>query len=70
MNSIMSEYWPIFTMYQDLRNQMMTLLTDGDLAFTPGSTNLTLGALCREMGEVEHACCRHASSWEFIRKRC
>jgi hypothetical protein len=42
-------------MYQALRNQMMSLLTDGDLAFSPGGANPPLGVLCKEIGEVEQA---------------
>jgi uncharacterized damage-inducible protein DinB len=55
MNSIMREYYPVFQMYQELRDQMMATLTDDDLAFRPGGENPTLGALCREIGEVERA---------------
>ena len=55
MNVIVKEYYPIFQMYQALRNQLMELLSDEDLAFTPGGENPALGALCREMGEVQHA---------------
>ena len=55
MNSIMKEYYHVFEMYQALRNQLMELVDDEDLAYTPGGDNPTLGALCKEMGEVEHA---------------
>lgn len=55
MNSIMSEYYPTFQMYQALRDQLMTLLTDEDLRYRLGGANPTLGALCREIGEVEVA---------------
>ena len=55
MNSIMTEYYPVFELYQSLRDQLMTLLNDDDLAFRPGDNNPTLGALCREMGEVQYA---------------
>lgn len=55
MNSIMKEYYHVFEMYQALRNQLMELLSDDDLAYTPGGDNPTLGALCKEMGEVEQA---------------
>lgn len=53
MNQIMQEYYPMFEMYQSLRTQLMAILTDEDLTFTPGGSNPTLGALCREVGEVE-----------------
>jgi uncharacterized damage-inducible protein DinB len=55
MNSIMTEYYPVFELYQSLRDQLMALLDDDDLAFRPGDNNPTLGALCREMGEVQYA---------------
>ncbi len=55
MNSILQEQGQILEQTQALRNQMMELLTDGDLGYSPGGECLTLGALCREMGEVEHA---------------
>jgi hypothetical protein len=55
MNSIMTEFYPILQEYQALRNQLMDILSDEELAFTPGGENMTLGALCREMGEVQRA---------------
>jgi hypothetical protein len=55
MNSIMKEQGPILEQTLALRHQMMEVLTDEDLGYSPGGENLTLGALCREMGEVEHA---------------
>jgi hypothetical protein len=51
----MQEQYPMLQHYQALRNQLMEMLSDEDLAFSPGGENPTLGALCREMGEVEHA---------------
>jgi hypothetical protein len=55
MNSIMKEQGQILEQTQALRNQMMEILTDEDLGYSPGGGNPTLGGLCREMGEVEHA---------------
>ena len=55
MNSIMQEQFPVLQQYQALRNQLMDILTDEDLSYTPGGKNPTLGALCQEMGEVEVA---------------
>ncbi len=55
MNSIITGYYPTFEMYQALRDQLMEILTDADLAYTPGGANPPLGALCRELGEVEYA---------------
>jgi hypothetical protein len=55
MNSIMQEQGQILEQTLALRHQMMELLTDKDLGFSPGGDCLTLGALCQEMGEVEYA---------------
>ena len=55
MNSIMQEYYPTFQMYQALRNQLVDMLADEELRYTPGGSNPTLGALCREIGETEDA---------------
>lgn len=54
-NTLMQTYYPLFELYQRLRTQLMDLLTDEDLAFSPGGDNLSLGELCREIGEVERA---------------
>lgn len=55
MNSIIKKHYPIFEMYQALRDQLMEILDDADLNFRPGGENPTLGALCVQMGEVEQA---------------
>jgi hypothetical protein len=55
MNSIMEEQGPVLEQTQALRNQLMEILTDGELGYSPGGENPTLGALCREMGEVQQA---------------
>lgn len=55
MNSIVQEQVPVLHETQALRNQLLALLNDEDLSYSPGGENPTLGALCREMGEVEHA---------------
>lgn len=38
-----------------MRGQLMEVLTDADLGHTLGGETLPLGALCKEIGEVEHA---------------
>lgn len=53
MNLFVQEQYPMFEMYQNMRNQLMEILVDEDLDFTPGGENLTFGALCREIGETE-----------------
>jgi hypothetical protein len=65
MNSIMRDYYPIFEMYQALRSQLMDLLDDMDLAFSPAGDNPALGALCREIGEVQSAYIRSFSTFEM-----
>jgi uncharacterized damage-inducible protein DinB len=55
MNHIVADYYPLFRLYQALRDQLMEILTDADLAFQVSGGNPTLGALCREMGEVEQS---------------
>ena len=53
MNSIISDYYSLFELYQSLRNQMMAILSDDELAFRPAGENHSLGILCREIGEVQ-----------------
>jgi hypothetical protein len=55
MNRIINKYYPIFEEYQALRNKMMEILDDADLGFRPGGDNLSLGALCLQIGEVEQS---------------
>jgi hypothetical protein len=51
----MTDYFPTFEMYQAIRAELMEILADGDLGYTPGGANPPLGTLCREIGEVERA---------------
>src|SRR5262245_33479552 len=44
-----------FAEYQALRDQLMAILTDDDLAVTLGGGTAPLGSLCREIGDIEHA---------------
>jgi len=55
MNSYMQEKWPWIEGTHALRTQLLDTLSDAELAFSPGGQNMTLGALCREMGEIEHS---------------
>ena len=54
-NRVMQERWPWIEGSHAMRAQAMGLLDDADLVFNPGGANMTLGALCREMGETEHS---------------
>ena len=55
MNRMMNEKWPWIEAAHGMRSQLFDILSDADLAFTPGGQNMTFGALCREMGETEHS---------------
>src|SRR5258706_12994074 len=57
MNSIMGGYLAetFFPEYQILREQLMEILSDEDLHLRLGGETASLGALCREIGEIEHA---------------
>jgi hypothetical protein len=51
----MEQSYPLFELYQALRNQLMETLVDDDLSFRIHPEGPSLGALCREIGEVERA---------------
>jgi len=55
VGKLMQEKWPWIDGTQKARNQMIAALSDADLAFTPGGLAMTLGELCREMGDVEYS---------------
>ena len=55
MNRYMQEKWPWIEGSHGMRTQLMDSLSDADLAFSPGGLNMTLGALCREIGEIEYS---------------
>jgi len=57
MNLILREHLArtYFAEYQVLRNELVGVLSDDDLAFRPGGAAFTLGELCREIGEIEHS---------------
>jgi hypothetical protein len=57
MNSIVRVHMPatFFSEYQALRDELMEILSDDDLGFRVGSTSASLGALCREIGEIERS---------------
>jgi len=57
VNSLERDHLPatFFAEYQSLRNELVELLGDADLGATVGGGTSTLGALCREIGEIEHS---------------
>ena len=56
MNSLVRDHLPAtqFAAYQLLRDELVGILSDVDLGYRPATTTLTLGQLCREIGEIEH----------------
>ncbi|HVO70872.1 MAG TPA: hypothetical protein VMT24_12550 [Aggregatilineaceae bacterium] len=55
MNSLMQEQAGLLASTQELRRDLLSVLTDADLAYELPGRNLTLGALCQEMGEIEQS---------------
>ena len=55
MNQSVEHQVQILKMTHSLRDNLTGVLTDEDLRFQPGGDNMTLGALCREAGEIEYA---------------
>ncbi len=55
MNRLLQEKWPWIEGSHAMRTQLIDILTDADLAFSPGGQNIALGALIREMAETEYS---------------
>jgi hypothetical protein len=55
MNRLIEEKWPWIEGSHGMRTEILNSLNDADLKFSPGGANMTLGALCREMGEIQHS---------------
>ena len=55
MKRFIQERWPWLEEVRDMRSQLLDILSNADLAFSPGGQNITLGALVRRMGDLEHA---------------
>lgn len=55
MNQAIKELWSWVEGTQGMRIAMLDSLSDGDLAYNPGGQNMTLGVLCREIGEVQYS---------------
>jgi len=54
MNHYMQEKWSWIEGTHGMRTGLLETLSDADLAFNPGGENVSLGALCRELGEIEY----------------
>ncbi len=48
-------YWSWIEGSHGMRVELMDLLDEADLSFNPGGQNMSLGALCREIGEIEYS---------------
>jgi hypothetical protein len=55
MNRYIQEKWPWIEASHGMRSLIISIINDADLAFNPGGQNTTLGALCREMGDIEYS---------------
>lgn len=55
MNSLVQQQFPILDQTLALRHQLLEVITDDDLSYKLPGANPTLGALCRELTEVEGA---------------
>ncbi len=55
MNRYMQEKWPWIEASHGMRSLLVDSISDADLSFNPGGQNTTLGALCRELGDIEYS---------------
>ncbi len=55
MNKVLEDYYEVFQLYQELRGQLLNVLTDEDLQFRPFPNMLTFGQLCYELGQTEES---------------
>jgi uncharacterized damage-inducible protein DinB len=54
MKRFIQERWPWLEEVRGMRSQLLDILSNADLAFSPGGQNMTLGELVRRMGDLEH----------------
>lgn len=55
MNRYAQEKWSWIEGTHGMRMQLLDALNDEKLLFNPGGENMTLGALCRESGDIEYS---------------
>lgn len=65
MHPAMNERYETLTAYRSLRDQLMDTLSDADFGYALGGATETLGALCRELGEVQRS---YVESFETFRQ--
>jgi hypothetical protein len=54
VNSAMIEPYQTIVSYRVLRDELLDVISDANLAYSPGGGAETLGVLCRQLGETEH----------------
>ncbi len=64
MNSIWKEADLRVERYQELKMQLLEILTDKELDFNLGGESQTLGALCLEIGEIEQVYIKSFKTFE------
>lgn len=64
MNRYFQEKWPWIEGTHRMRAELLDTLSDADLAFNPGGENMSLGALFREIGEIEYSYTQSLQTFE------
>lgn len=65
MNSLVENKWSWVDGLHQMRDELLNHLSDADLAFSPGGQAMPLGALFREMGEIEYS---YAESFKTLKQ--
>jgi hypothetical protein len=55
VNRFVEDKWPWIEGMHGMRKGILDMLSDADLAYSPGGQAVSLGALLREIGEIEYA---------------
>ena len=65
MNAEVKRFWDLNRMYTARRDELMELLGDADLDYTPGGGNPSLGQLCAELGQTQAAYVRSFETFKI-----
>ena len=65
MNSIMRDQANLYEMTRSLRDQMLDSLTDADLKHTFSGDNVSLGVLCRTLGDFQQTYIESFKTFKF-----
>ena len=55
MKRFIKERWPWLEEARGMRSQLLDILSNADMSFSPGGQNMTLGTLLHRMGDLEHS---------------